>query len=976
MEDNPVTQDSVFLVISEQGHLLADFVVEFLQNKALSVELIHLDQDFFLNYRELAERKKDIYKIIFIYGFQSIAQKVMEEVFNFLTLLNQAKNQKIPLILISALSTSLEILDDFDFGYNDFLTKQENFLRSFFSQFPNSTAFLAQDVLVANKKVTYPLLLFFSAVKRNYVFDAQNNFYFQDERSFFNLIKEYLIKPHQAGKFLIKGAKLSSAKLAQQIIYLYEQYFQKKLQTIKLLTNEKKHPFIREFSVVNNSKTQIDKIIDQKIRGLIDFDSDLPFPSEEELEKALQVSRTQRALQLKKQKVQNKLHKTIPYASVKVNRQAHKEPIEELLSKDSSSEFASKIENLFSTQRHQEKKSRQEKNITQGTTILHKTKKRKLLFWLGTIIFGISFLALSLFSLFNLNQKILKKQLDEIISKPLDIEKNIDKSINYRIFSFQLAQYAKLLPSESLTEAVDLQKLSTIISSLYQDGIKFDQAVFDLYKKTIEGGVELNHFYDQILLELDQQIAYQKDFNAYLMNLNLDLYQEQEKKMWQDNLEKTKTDLKNNLQLKRFLPVFKDFILQSGRVNVLVLMQDSGELRATGGFLTEAVLFGFNNANLIDQQIFHVDDLDNRVYGQKAVLPEVKDLLKEENALLHDANWQADFAKSGQEIQWFVEQATGSKIDLVIVLNTKVVKELLTVVGELKASDDLIINAANYLAKQEETVIIDSKSTSNKDSFTWKFANALVDRLMKLSSHELSMVNKLLLEQLNQKEILLFSGHQILQQAIEGNSWGGEKADLVCPIEFKQDNCLVDSFFQVESNVGINKVNPYISERIEHSLGISEKFIRHKRKIIFENNATSDFWPLGVYKNYLRFYLHASANLEKVELNGRVVDLSRVKIVDAEQSRELSMLIEIPKQSKVELVITYLVPNQMNTPFSYVFLDQKQAGVFNKITNYQIVFEEKFKPQLIAPQAKYQDKVIRFENKNLDHFLFAISFDQ
>jgi len=975
MENYLNTQESVFLVISEPGHFFANFVVDFLQEKAIQVEKITLDQDFFLKNEELAKSKKNIYKIIFIYGFQRPSQEVAEKVFGFIHTLNQEQSIKIPLILISALSTSLEILDDLDFGYQDFLIKQESFLRLFSDQFPNSMLFLAQDILVDNKKITYPLFLFFSAIKKTYVFDVQNNFYFQDEKSFFNLIKEYLIKPHQAGKFLIKGVRLPSSKLTQKIIYLYEQYFQEKLQTVKLLTNEKKQVFVQEFRVVSNSKTQIDKLIDQKIRGLIDGDSDLPFPSENELEKALQANRAQRALENKKQKAQKGSKKITIYTDAKSKDQAHKEPNKEFVARDFNSEFVSKIEKLFSIQRHQEKKTRQEKNIAEGTVILQKTKKRKFLFWLGIFVFSMSLILLSLFTLFSFNQKTLRNQLYEIIEGKIEEVKNIDKSINYRLFSFQLTQYEKLFSKENLSEALDLQKLSSIISNLYQGREEMNEIIFDLYKKTIESGVELSPLYDQSLLRLDQQILYQKDFNAYLMDLNLDLYQEKERRIWETNLEKIRIDLKNSSQLKRFLPAFKDFIFQSGRINILVLMQDSGELRATGGFLTEAAILGFNNANLIDRQIFSINDLDSRIYGQKKASPEIKDLLKEENAFLHDANWQADFDESSREIQWFVEQATGSKIDLVIVLNSKIVRELLIVLGDLKINDDLVINADNFLSKLEESTITDSKS-SIQNNFTWQFSNSLFDKFMKLSGQELYVFNNFLLTQLNQKEILLHSDHQVLQQAIESNSWDGKRSELTCPAEFKQGNCLVDSLFQVESNVGINKVNYYISEKIEHSLGISEKFIRHKRKIIFENTATSDLWPLGTYRNYLRFYLHPQANLEKIELNGLVADLDKVKIIDTNRGRELSMLVEVPKESKVELSITYLVPNQMVTPFSYVFLDQKQAGVFNKTSSYQIVFEEKFKPQLIAPQAKYQNKVIHFENKNLDHFLFAVSFDQ
>jgi hypothetical protein len=57
-----------------------------------------------------------------------------------------------------------------------------------------------------------------------------------------------------------------------------------------------------------------------------------------------------------------------------------------------------------------------------------------------------------------------------------------------------------------------------------------------------------------------------------------------------------------------------------------------------------------------------------------------------------------------------------------------------------------------------------------------------------------------------------------------------------------------------------------------------------------------------------------------------------------------------------------------------VFLDQKQAGIFDKTTNYKVLFAEQFRPNLIAPQANYKNKVIEFTNNNQDNFLFAVAF--
>ena len=293
----------------------------------------------------------------------------------------------------------------------------------------------------------------------------------------------------------------------------------------------------------------------------------------------------------------------------------------------------------------------------------------------------------------------------------------------------------------------------------------------------------------------------------------------------------------------------------------------------------------------------------------------------------------------------------------------------------MKLDDKNTITSLNFLERQEKTALLDYKNLGEK-KFTWQLSNSLVNKLMSLDAQKVSLLGNVLIDNLNQREILMHSTNQELQKAIEINSWGGQKIAVVCPVEFKQENCLLDSLFQVENNVGVNKINPYVRESVEHNIGIGKEFIRHKRKIILENSATSEVWPLGTYRSYFKFYLKSDSVLEKIKLNGDEINGSLIRNVEGEQGREVSLLVEVKKQQKTQLEITYLVPNNMKTPFSYVFFDQKQAGIFSKETVYNIVFDEEFKPQLIAPQAVYQDRVVSFSNNNEDHFLFGIDFSK
>jgi hypothetical protein len=967
----------IVLVVSETDLFIPKMTTDFLKSNSLDVELVNLDQSFFLEYEKIAKQIKRVYKIIFIYGFHSNSQDLYLRIFDFFDLLNEQQKENIPIILISPFTTTLDILDDFVPEYKKHLKNQATFLKDFILKFNRSLVFLSQDILINNKKISHPLLLFFSAIKQGYLFDLQAKFYFQDELSFFNLIKDHLIKPHHSAKFVIKGSSLSSAKLLKNITYLYEQYFQKKLLLVELFSDEKKPLFLQEFAVVNNSRVQIENLIDQKIRDISKSDSEisLTMPSEANIIKALEMNKLHKIREQEKELAIKGLEEKESKQVLDLINQAHKEPQKEPEDVNSSSEFATKIESLFSTQRKQAKKARQVKNISQGKEIIKKSKKRKILFWIGTVGFGLGSVFIGLFFLFNASYKNLQHQLFNSVKNKGDGIENIDKSVLYSFFNFQLNQYSKIFSEENLSDALDVRRLNDSLASLFESKNKNQKIAYDLYKKTLEGGVELKQSYGDLALSTDEKIEKEKIFNSYLMSLNLDLYQGEERTVWQSSLNTNKTALRDALQFKRFFTSFRDLMLSPGRVNFLILIQDSSEIRSTGGFLTEVILLSFDNAVLVDKQILDVNDLDSRIYGRKESNQEIKDILGENSLYLRDSNWQADFVKSSQEIAWFVEQITGSKIDLTLALNTKTIAELLRVLDGVDLGENLLINASNYLERQEKTASLDYKNIGD-EKFTWQFAKALFKKTLELNGNSFAAFSNLLTEHLNQREILIQTSNQGLQQAIEANSWSGKKIGVICPAEFKQENCLLDSLYQVENNVGINKVNPYIRETIEHNLGISKDFIRHKRKITFENFSKTDIWPLGAYRNYLKFYLNPEASLEKIEINSQKLEEQRIKIVDTVDGKEISVLLEIPKQSKIELSITYLVPNKMNPPFSYVFFDQKQPGIFSKKTNYNIVFDEQFKPQLIAPQAIYQDKTIRFENDNLDHFLFAINFSE
>ena len=88
----------------------------------------------------------------------------------------------------------------------------------------------------------------------------------------------------------------------------------------------------------------------------------------------------------------------------------------------------------------------------------------------------------------------------------------------------------------------------------------------------------------------------------------------------------------------------------------------------------------------------------------------------------------------------------------------------------------------------------------------------------------------------------------------------------------------------------------------------------------------------------------------------------------------MGLRVNVEAGKSIVLELTYILAHQLKSPFSYVFLEQKQPGLYNKNSQYQLLFAEDFKPQLIAPQATYENKIIEFNNNNQDNFIFAVAF--
>jgi len=111
----------------------------------------------------------------------------------------------------------------------------------------------------------------------------------------------------------------------------------------------------------------------------------------------------------------------------------------------------------------------------------------------------------------------------------------------------------------------------------------------------------------------------------------------------------------------------------------LVLLQNSNELRATGGFIGSYLLVDMNDGKIAKMEAHDVYESDGQLMELVPAPPGIDQVAK--RLYMRDANYSPDFPTSAQKIMWFLEHSRGPSVDTVVAIDQTVVESLLGLTG-------------------------------------------------------------------------------------------------------------------------------------------------------------------------------------------------------------------------------------------------------------------------------------------------------
>lgn len=254
----------------------------------------------------------------------------------------------------------------------------------------------------------------------------------------------------------------------------------------------------------------------------------------------------------------------------------------------------------------------------------------------------------------------------------------------------------------------------------------------------------------------------------------------------------------------------------------LLLAQNEDELRATGGFITEAGTVTVQAGSIVDIELGDSNAVDNPDADSH---PRAPGPLQAHTGtglwLFRDANWSPDFPTSAQSAMelYALGRGQAQPVEGVIALDQAALRNLLSVLGPVEVPYAPVpVGADNLTAYMREAWSfqpgeeIPPEFWNHRKDFMPELAHLLAERLKAgAGAADPAGFANLLSQAIAEKHMLIYVAHPTVQSLLVEHGWAG----AVRPGQ-------QDFVFVVDSNVGFNKVNAVVERSLSYEADLSE----------------------------------------------------------------------------------------------------------------------------------------------------------
>lgn len=384
--------------------------------------------------------------------------------------------------------------------------------------------------------------------------------------------------------------------------------------------------------------------------------------------------------------------------------------------------------------------------------------------------------------------------------------------------------------------------------------------------------------------------------------------------------------LKEAVPLSQMLPSLAGYPVPS---TFLVVLQNSDELRPTGGFLGTYGILETANGDIARFETHDIYHLDMPSEAQvKVTPPDPIRLYLNKEWHMRDANWSPDWPTAAEQLQWFyalenrfltgpndINKFNGQWTG-VIAINPTLVASLLKLVGPITVdgqtySEDNFSQILEFEVEQGYQAAGISKW--QRKEVIGKIIKELKIRLLNLPSSQWQELLAIAENSFASKDVQLYFNDGGINSIAQANNWGGE---------VKQPSG--DYLMVVDSNFASLKTDAVISREIIQKRTQDANGIKATVSITYHNSGKAKDWRTDRYKDYLRLFVPAGSRL--VSFEGANVT---PQTTEENGKTVFGSLIYVELNSSKTVTISYYLPIELENKWksgSYSLYWQKQSG--------------------------------------------------
>jgi len=303
-----------------------------------------------------------------------------------------------------------------------------------------------------------------------------------------------------------------------------------------------------------------------------------------------------------------------------------------------------------------------------------------------------------------------------------------------------------------------------------------------------------------------------------------------------------------------------------GKANYLVILQNSDELRPTGGFIGTYGIMELEYGEILRFDTHDIYHLDMPIKDKLNIEPPqpLKKYLGINKWYMRDANWSPDWPTSAKKIEWFYKNknkllANPDKADNftgIIAITPKLILDLIKLTGPI-VIDGEEYNGNNFVDllqyRVEKGYIQLGVPSWHRKEIIGEIAKKLKIKLFDLPSSRWHEVIEVINDNMVKKNILFYIKNPELENSIKELGHGGNLKDTAG-----------DYLMVVDANLASLKTDAVMSRSINYKVSQSYNSLIAKLRINYSHNGDFD-WKTTRYRTYTRVYAPLGSQLIKAE---------------------------------------------------------------------------------------------------------------